>query len=265
MYTLTAIYHYPVKGLAGLSVASAALTPRGLAHDRRWMIVTPEGQFLSQRQLPQMALLQPVQRGELFYLAHKQRDLPPLLLPAEPEAEPLTVTVWDDRVAARAVSVEADAWLSEVLGRPCRLVYQPEEGHRPVDPRYAPAGEEVSFADGYPYLIIGQAALDALNARLAEPVPMDRFRPNFVFSGGEPHAEDGWDEFLIGEQAFRAVKPCARCQVVTIDQARARRGAEPLRTLATYRERDHKVMFGMNLLALEGPGRVQVGDEIRLR
>jgi uncharacterized protein YcbX len=141
------------------------------------------------------------------------------------------------------------------------LAYMPEASHRPVDPDYARNGELTSFSDGYPLLLIGQAALDDLNARLAIPVSMERFRPNIVFSGGSPYLEDSWQAFSIGQMLFRAVKPCARCVLTTIDPLTGVRGPEPLRTLATYRTRANKVLFGMNLL-YEGSGRLSVGDAL---
>jgi uncharacterized protein YcbX len=121
----------------------------------------------------------------------------------------------------------------------------------------------VSFADGYPLLIIGQASLDGLNARLTEPLPMNRFRPNLVFTGGEPHEEDNWSDFRVGTISFRGVKPCGRCVMTTIDQQTAEKGGEPLKTLATYRKNGHKILFGQNLVALS-TGKIRVGDRIEL-
>jgi uncharacterized protein len=124
----------------------------------------------------------------------------------------------------------------------------PDTTSRAVDRRYAPEGQMVSFADAYPFLVIGEASLADLNSRLEIPVPMNRFRPNLVFSGGTPFCEDGWRDFNIGDQPFRAVKPCARCIMTTIDQQTTTKNAEPLRTLASYRKQDNKVLFGQNVI-----------------
>ncbi len=161
------------------------------------------------------------------------------------------VVIWDDTVTAREVSARHSAWFSERLGMACKLVFFPEENIRPVDPRYKVNNEHVSLADAYPLLIIGQSSLDDLNTRLESPVPMDRFRPNLVFSGGEPFEEDTWREFTVGTNRFVGVKPCARCVLTTVNQETAERGAEPLRTLATYRKRDNKILFGQNLVSLD--------------
>ena len=258
---LTALYQYPIKSLGGIAMQRAQVNPWGLAYDRRWMLVKPDGSFITARRYPRMLLLQPEWRGDQLYVFHRQKDLPPLEVPMEPEGPSLPVVVWDDTVQAQRVGAEADAWFSAQLGLDCHLVYLPDASFRAVDPRYARAGEGVSFADGYPHLIIGEASLADLNARLPEPVGMDRFRPNLVFAGGTPFVEDTWQEIQIGPITFFPVKPCARCVLTTIEPSTAQAGKEPLATLSSYRGQDHKVMFGMNLLH-QGRGEVQVGDEL---
>jgi uncharacterized protein YcbX len=257
---ISEIYIYPIKSLGGIQVPSAKVEARGLRYDRRWMLVDEQGRFLTQRQHTQMALLQ-----EGLLVSHKQGLLEPLFVPfAAEEAGPeLEVTVWDDAVTAREVGPAINAWFTKALGMPARLVHMPEQAHRPVDPRYATRGEEVSFADGYPFLIIGQASLDDLNSRLEQPVPMNRFRPNFVFRGGKPFEEDSWSKFVIGRKPFQAVKPCARCVLTTINQSTAEKGAEPLRTLSTYRQERNKVMFGQNLLS-GSTGTLHVGEKLKV-
>ena len=194
--------------------------------------------------------------------------------PARPEGggnaggEALEVEIWGDRVQAVAPHPEGDAWLSDFLGAPVRLVYQPDRSHRPTDPHFAP-GAEVSLADGYPILVLTRASLDELNRRLAEsgsgPLPMDRFRPNLVVEGPvTPHAEDGWRRFQVGGVAMAGVKRCARCAVTTVDPATGARGKEPLRTLAHYRrDLEGRVFFGQNVVPL-GVGAVAVGDRVEL-
>jgi uncharacterized protein YcbX len=139
----------------------------------------------------------------------------------------------------------------------------PDDVVRPIDPRFATGGDRVSFTDGFPLLLITQASLDGLNARLERPLPMNRFRPNLVISGATPHAEDGWQRVRIGEIEFAVVKPCARCVTTTIDQNTATAGREPLRTLATYRKVGSNVMFGQNVIHL-GQGRISVGDAVHV-
>lgn len=264
MLTLTDIYVYPIKSLGGIRLTEAEVEMRGLKYDRRWLLVDENGRFLTQRTFAGMALLEVSLLEEGLSIRHRSRpEVAPLLVPYEGNQNNLIpVSIWDDICPAQLVSPAADAWFSAVLGRPVRLVRMPATTRRPVDPDIVPAGAVVSFADAYPFLVIGQAALDHLNGQLAEPVPMNRFRPNFVFSGGEPHAEDRWTNFWIGSVPFRGVKPCARCVVTTINQATATAGNEPLRTLARYRTWNKKVFFGMNVLGMAA-GTVRVGDEVR--
>jgi len=263
---LSDIYIYPIKSLGGIRMQTAEVEARGLRYDRRWMLVDEKGDFLTQRQHAQMALLQVSLQQEGLKVHHKQGNLAPLHIPFAAAGVPrqeLQVTVWDDTVPAEEVDPEISRWFTKALGMPARLVHMPPQSRRLVDTAYAAHGEIVSFADGYPYLIIGQAALDDLNSRLDQPVPMDQFRPTFVFRGGEPFAEDSWSDFTIGSQRFRAVKPCARCVVTTINQATAEKSPEPLRTLATYRQFRNKIMFGQNVLPGSN-GTVQVGDKLQV-
>ncbi len=148
------------------------------------------------------------------------------------------------------------------MGQAVRLVYMPDDSRREVDPRFALQEEVVSFADGYPFLVISEESLAELNSRLDQPVPMNRFRPNLVIRGGEAFEEDRLTSFSLGGIEFMAVKPCARCQVITIDQASAEMSKEPLKTLATYRKSGNKVLFGMNLLH-SGEGKIEVGSKLQ--
>lgn len=262
---LSDLYIYPVKSLGGIRLTEATVEPRGLRHDRRWLIVNARNQFMTQRQTAAMAHLKVAPAYNGFLLSHQQRpDLLPLYVPfaATPE-KTLFVTIWDDMVFAWRAKPECDAWLTEALGEECKLVYMSDMVRRDVEPEHNPEGQLVSFADGYPFLLIGQESLAELNARLAEPVGMDRFRPNLVFSGGEAFAEDGWASFQVGDVSFRAVRACGRCVLTTIDQTTARKNpaGEPLRTLATYRTEGSKVMFGQNVTSA-GRGTVRVGDAL---
>lgn len=253
---------YPVKGLKGIAVDSARATARGLEHDRRYMVVDPEGHFLSQREFPAMATVWTQIAGDELLLAAPDRD--EIALPLVPAGgEPVLATVWDSECAAIAPSPEADRWLSAALQRPCRLVYMPETTRRESKPRRAGSGHLVGFADGYAHLVISEASLEALNARLARPVPMDRFRPNIVVRGCAAFAEDGWTDFEVGAAALRMAKPCGRCQVTTTDQATGEvTGPEPLATLSSWRmSPEFGALFGMNAVTVRA-GPVRVGDAV---
>lgn len=266
--TLSGLFIYPIKSLGGISLSAADLTPLGLRHDRRWLIVDERNRFLTQREHADMALLavEPAYNG--FLLRHRQRpELLPLYVPFEATPErTLFVTIWDDMVFAWRGAPEADEWLSEALGQPCKLVYMSDMVRREVDPdkpELNPAGTLVSFADGYPYLLASEESLAKLNTQLAEPVPMNRFRPNLVVRGLEADAEMQWADFQIGGHAFRSVRGCGRCVVTTIDQDTAQKNSasEPLRTLATYRKQGNKIMFGQNVTGPAG-GQLRVGDTV---
>jgi uncharacterized protein YcbX len=257
------LYLYPIKSLGGIAVREASVEERGFQYDRRWMLVDQAGEFLTQRQHPQLALLQ-VALGESELTVFSKLD------PAQQisfgldlnSGQELEVKVWGDEVVALQVAPKVSAWFADFLGMSVELVRMPETSHRKLDPRYAVREESVSFADGMPYVIIGQASLDELNGRLADPVGMDRFRPNLVFSGGDAYAEDQFKRLQIGEVEFQVVKPCARCVMITVDQEKGTKGKEPLATLATYRSQGAKVYFGQNAVALT-QGIVRVGDPIQ--
>lgn len=267
-YRLEAIYLYPIKSLGGIALSEAKLQRRGLQYDRRWMLVNVEGQFVSQREYPALAQLgTALHNGDLVVFEKQNPQTRLRISLAPPAALPQTmVQVWGDRCRAHLYGREVNEWFSDFLKAPVRLVFMPDSTLRRADGRYAPPRTPVSFADGFPYLIIGQASLDDLNRRLPQPVPMSRFRPNFVFSGGQPYEEDHWGHFCIGNAQFLAVKPCARCVVVTIDQDSGARSAEPLRTLATYRQKGHRILFGQNAVWTgEGDATVRIGMSLTKR
>ena len=260
---LSEIYIYPIKSLGGISLQQAIVMPKGLQHDRRWMLVDEDGMFMTQRVYPELALFKVTADTDQLTIRYKQEST---ILPFNhsPFESPALVTIWDDRIAAFEVSTIQSSWFSDFLKMKCKLVYFPEENTRPVNPLYSVNNEQVSLADAYPFLIIGQSSLDDLNSRLEQPLPMNRFRPNFVFTGGEPCEEDAWRNFTIGSNRFVGVKPCARCVLTTVNQDTAEKGLEPLRTLATYRKRDNKILFGQNLVAIDHQV-IAVGDKITLQ
>ncbi len=265
--TVTEIKIFPVKSLHGISLPRSAVTTRGLAHDRRFMLIDSDHTFLTQREQPLLASIDTAIHGGALTFTSALGDS--VSVPLTPPLRPTrTVTVWSSHVHAHTVSAEADEFFSEQLGVDARLVYMPDTSERRVNPGFAKNCEIVSFADGYPLLIASEESLADLNARIVasggKPVTMDRFRANVVVAGCAAFAEETWREFSIGSTGFRGAKPCTRCQVTTTDQRSGEvLGPEPLRTLATYRDSPSGVRFGMNLLVTR-VGELGVGDALVL-
>ena len=261
--TVSQLWVYPVKSLKGIRLEASRVTARGLAHDRRFVVVDADGVFLTQREFPAMATVwTEIAGGELRLSAPAFDEV---AIPLEPPAgEALGVEVWNSHTPAIAPSPEADGWLSEVLGRACRLAYMPESTRRESNASHAGPGRLVGYADGYAHLVVSEASLAALNARLARPVTMDRFRPNIVLAGTGAFEEDAWTDFEAGTARFRMAKPCGRCQVTTTDQSTGEvTGPEPLATLAAWRPSEaFGARFGMNAVTLS-EGDLRVGDEAR--
>ena len=263
MLTLSEINIYPIKSLSGISLQSAEVEERGLKYDRRWVLVDETNTFFTQRDFPEMALIKVSIENDGLRLRHKRKNIEHLLVPFNFEySKAEEVVIWRDTVTGEFYNKQIDEWFSEIIGIKCHLVKMPESTKRLVDESYA-KNKIVSFADGYPFMIIGQSSLDDLNSRMDIPLPMDRFRTNFVFTGGKPFEEDGWKKFKIGHVNFEAVKPCARCVITTTDQETAERYKEPLLTLSKFRNFNNKVLFGMNLVC-HSTGFVKVGDKIEL-
>ena len=264
-FILTEIWIYPIKSLGGIPLGKAIVQGKGLQFDRRWMLIDHAGVFMTQRVYPEMALFKlRIQEGQIFIAYTKDGKIVSSTgfdMSTTQSDKWITARIWDDDVDVQEVDAGLSEWFSHHLETTCKLVAFPEEKPRPVNPRYALHHEQVSLADGYPFLIIGQSSLDDLNKRLPQPVPMNRFRPNFVFTGGDPNLEDQWRDVSIGSVRFVGVKKSERCVLITVNQDNAEKGAEPLRTLSGYRKFDNKVYFGQNLIALDS-GEVTVGDPI---
>lgn len=265
---LSEIWIYPIKSLGGVPLEKATVLEKGLQYDRRWMLVDENGLFMTQRVLPKMALfklkmdnLLAGKAGGKFKIHFSTEWIE---LPESASGELKEAKIWDDRVWVQEVDTQISNWFSDRLNVKCKLVSFPENNNRLVDERYRVNHENVSLADAYPFLIIGQKTLEMLNAKLTNPVPMNRFRPNFVFTGGEPHEEDTWRDFSIGQNRFIGVKPCGRCVLTTVDQETGKKEDEPLRTLATYRKQENKINFGQNLVAVDHL-EVHVGDVITIQ
>lgn len=269
MLQLSEIWIYPVKSLGGIALKEAKVTHRGLENDRRWMLVDEHGIFITQRECPELALFQTEIDADFLKITHKGNQSETLKISlADEDSKPknkVSVMVWEDEVEVNEVSIAVNDWFTEKLGFVAKLLYMPEESQRKVDPNYAVNVANItSFSDGFPYLIIGQASLNDLNSRLEIPLSMKRFRPNFVFTGGEAYEEETWYKFTIGSLDFYGVKPSGRCVITTVNpEAGKFAGKEPLYTLSKYRKVDNKVLFGQNVIAKE-LGNIAVGDLIRI-
>ena len=260
-YFLSEINIYPIKSLGGISLQFAEVEERGLKHDRRLMLVDDSNHFITQRSFPQMALIKVERKNSLLTVTHKQNKLSPLSIHVSPyDEEEVDVQIWRDNVAALKYNDDVNDWFTEAIGIKCSLVYMPDTTKRKTNPDFA-KDNIVSFADGYPILIIGEESLKDLNNRLTVPLPMNRFRPNLVFKGGNRFDEDKWKNVRIGNTEFNVVKPCARCSVTTVNQETGERGKEPLKTLAQFRNNNGQVLFGQNMIC-EKKGSVHVGDQL---
>jgi uncharacterized protein len=263
--TLSEIWIYPVKSLGGIRLEKATVLGKGLQYDRRWMLIDENNVFMTQRIYPEMALFKlgfgegrmsiacKTAGGTISSTGFNVADLH--------SQKWIKAKIWNDDVTVLEVDPDVSDWFSHHLRIRCRLVAFPEENPRPVDPQYKVQDEQVSLADAYPFLIIGQSSLNDLNKRLAQPVPMNRFRPNFVFTEATPYIEDEWRNLSIGKVPFVAVKKSDRCVLTTVNQDTAEKGPEPLRTLSGYRKAGNKVYFGQNLVTL-GEGQVSSGDPV---
>ncbi|QQR87880.1 MAG: MOSC domain-containing protein [Flavobacteriales bacterium] len=259
MLSVASLHIHPVKSLGGFAVQGAKLTDRGFEHDRRWMLVDADARFITQRECSALTCMHCAPLTDGFRVTDV-RDGSVTEVPwSLASGAASRASVFSDTVDVLHAPVEVSAWFADQLGIVCSLAYMPDASVRPTDPAYVNA--RTSLSDGYPYLIVSQASVDDLNARLnpSERIAMDRFRPNIVVAGGEAYQEDGWRAVMIGGTRFSLVKPCGRCIITTTDQTTGERGKEPLRTLASYRSVGNKVLFGMNAVAPD-QGIVRVGD-----
>lgn len=272
---VSALWVYPLKSAAGITVEALALDALGAAGDRRWMLVDAHGEAVTGRTHPPLVRLQP---------AFADGDPDGALRLSAPGAAPLRVEVpaggavrearvWDDAVPVRDAGDAAAAWCSAVVGAPVRLVRLDAHAERPLRAKYAGPvaweGRHVPLSDGAPLLLLGEASVAALQARLAaagrpaaEGQPR-RFRANILVTGTAPHEEDGWRAVEVGAVRLGVGSACPRCVLTTVDPDSAAKGVEPLRTLAGYRTQAGAVMFGMNATHA-APGVIRVGDAVRV-
>jgi hypothetical protein len=269
---------YPIKSLKGISVASALVEERGLRHDRRWMLTDRAGKFFTQREFPRMALIETAITDDGLVVT--ANDAGSMTMPFTPDTGNVRdVIIWANICPGEIYEDDVNGWFGEVLETECQLVYMPDDSRRNVNPRFNQNDNVVSFADGYPLMMLGESSLADLNSRLDQPLAMNRFRPNLVVSGSDAFAEDDWQRIKIGDAEFRSTKPCERCVITTIEQSRGEfDGKEPLKTLAAYRSaRDvmpdryellgvgaTAVLFGQNLIPETIGGTVRVGERVEL-
>lgn len=262
---IASLARYPIKGCRGQLVTSVEIDALGVVGDRRLMLVDADRRFLSQRELPVLATLEPALDGPMLSVrtdgaAHLSHEL-------DPEGARVEVRIWKDLVTAHDQGDAAAAWFSAATGTPCRLVMFGAASHREIDPEWSVRpGAETAFADGYPLLAVVEASLTALNAALNIPVPMGRFRPSVVVAGAEAWSEAEWTTIVLGRVIADAVKPCARCVVTTTDQFTGARAAdqEPLRTISRLRTIPGiGAIFGQNLMP-RAPGALAVGDLVQV-
>jgi uncharacterized protein len=260
--TVHSLHVYPVKSCRGIDLQTAELVETGIKYDRHWMLVDEQGNFLSQRQLPQMAGISCAFTEQSLIVTAQHQE--PLEVPLEQTSSNfIPVNIWNDECKAAIVSTQASAWFSKVLGLSCELVYLPESEKRQVDTRYAEPGQIVGFADGFPLLIVSLASIDMLNEKLEQKVSIDRFRPNIIIDGCPAHAEDDWHRIAIGDIEIQLAKPCSRCVIPSIDQHSSEKHPTILKALATYRRSENKIFFGQNGLHNQN-GVIRRGQMIEL-
>ncbi len=263
-FRIGAIFIYPIKSLAGFSVDKANAEIRGFQYDRRWMITDKEGKYLTQKDIPTLALIKTAITSDGLFIRCPLLNRDSISIPIQCRInEKIAVQIFQDEVYATPVGKVADEWFSDTLGTFCRLVYMDDSTSRQVNKKYSVNDESVSFANSFPYLVISRSSVDDLNKRLVKEIPVDRFRPNIVIEGGEAYFEDQLDEFTTGNAIFKCVKPCARCKIINIDQETADIDNEPLTVLSDYRRKDDDINFGYRSLCLH-EGTVNVGDRVSI-
>lgn len=262
------LFIYPIKSLGGIALNTSKVGIRGLESDRRCMLIDLSGRYLTQRESAVMATLriQLLKEGLKVFVLNQPEDsvLVPFIMDSNKMKYPrIAVSIWDDTCTGLVYPTAINQWFSEKIGVESKLVYMDDEVQRYVDPRFAEHGEITSYSDGYPALLLGQSSMDELNGRLAQPLPINRFRPNIVFTGGYAHQEDDIKDFIIQGVSFKGVKPCARCNIPTINQETGISNSEPTSALATYRLFNKRILFGQNVL-ISQPGIISVGNEIEI-
>ncbi|CAM3613893.1 MOSC domain-containing protein [Deinococcus frigens] len=262
--SLSALYIYPIKSAGGVSLQHSGIGPRGLTHDRRWMVITAAGKPVTQREFSSMRLIEvALEDGGLRVTAP---DMPALSVPWQPQGSRRAVDMWGDPLSGVSVSAQATGWISAYLGGDLDLVYLPDDAQR-WQPSFKPFNSLLSFVDGNPFHLISEASLAGFNRHLTRPVGHAEFRPNLVVSGGAAYAEDFWRRVRIGAVDYEVVESCARCAILNV-LPDGTRGSEPLRTLARVRRHGQAAVFGQHLVQdapfEERAGQLRVGDAVQV-
>jgi hypothetical protein len=256
---LTQMFVHPLKSGRGIAYSRAFAAYEGLLHDREWLLVDEKNQFMTARTFPQMVKIEIelIPGGALF----KFPGMSPMLALPTLHTKPVETSVWKDDFVAWEGDPRADEWFSQALGLPCKLLWL----GRPSARAQKTTSHPLSFADGYPYLLINQASVEEVNEHLATPVTARNFRPNLVIEGATAYEEDEWKRVRIGSVEFAVAKPCTRCILTTVDPERGEKRSdnEPLKTLASTRKRSEGICFGLNLVAIN-EGIVNIGDEFEV-
>ncbi|WP_341224614.1 MOSC N-terminal beta barrel domain-containing protein [uncultured Arcticibacterium sp.] len=259
---ISTLYIYPIKSLPGIELSETDVTSRGLAFDRRWVLVDEQNYHVTQREMPEMVHFKVSLAASTLRITDDRNGESITFSIKESEGDNELIKVWDDEFNAIQVSSKVSHWFSEKLMKKVRLMFQPESSKRLIDERYAQNQEIVSNADGYPILMTSEESLADLNSKLTEPVEMLRFRPNIVIKGLKAFGEDDLGQIQIGDTEISGVKNCARCIMVTNKLDGSPRDKEPLKTLAQYRREGKKVLFGRNFLIAK-EGRIKVGMDLK--
>ena len=259
--TLAEIYIYPIKSLKGIRVEKAYVEGRGLQYDRRMMLVDQNNQFLSQRKFPELALFSCMIKNDSLNVEYNGEKITIPLKHNDSGRE--EVTIWNDNVSVSTANYQINEWFTDQLKYNCRLAIMDSQSKRRIPEQYQVKDNEVSFADGFPLLLVNTASMDDLNAKSNSSIHVSRFRPNLVLKTNEAFLEDSLNEFILGDVRFQAVKPCARCTMITIDQSSGQKSNEPLNVLSKYRKKNNKVFFGQNLINLCN-GWVAEGDRLEI-
>jgi len=267
MVRIASLHVYPVKSCRGIDLDTARVTRTGIEHDREWMITSPAGRFLTQREEPRLALIETQLTADALVLTAP--GLAALPVPYAYDGTPTEVVVWKDRCAAFDQGDAAAEWLTRLLGKPQRLVRFDPRGVRPSGSSAGEATGYAQFSDGYAILVISTASLADLNSRLPQPLPMNRFRPNVVVEGLPAYGEDEVGELATDDVRLQLVKACTRCTITTTNQLTGTvEGDEPLLTLRTYRwnKQLRGIAFGQNAIVATGEGAtLRVGDGLEVR
>lgn len=259
VYTVKEIYIYPIKSLAGISCQQAFAEEMGFENDRRWMLIDTDNQLITQREYPVLSQFYPQISGGKIIITFQGHEHEFSI--SEHLDDQIYTKVWDDKSFVFEVNKMTSKWFSDHLGFGCKLVKIIKSGDRKHESSRSKETYNVSFADAYPYLLIGTKSLDFLNEKLQEKITIKRFRPNIVINTQNAHEEDDFEHFKIGEVQFKNIKPCGRCIMVNNDPQNGIVKKEPLKTLSKYRNVNNSVLFGTNIVGLN-PGIIQVGDTV---